>query len=92
MYISSLSPFPLIHPSRQSFHVLVQRLAQKEKLVSQLQSEIDRLTLSNPVEVRESVRSSSILNCILLIGFAFPAPRNRMNGLSVNERKLSGLA
>jgi hypothetical protein len=36
----------------------VQRLVQKEKYVVQLQSEIDQLKSSNPVEVRESVRFS----------------------------------
>ena len=34
----------------------MQRLVQKEKLVLQLQSELDDLKSSNPVEIRESVR------------------------------------
>ena len=34
----------------------MQRLVQKEKHVTQLQSEIDRLKLLNPVEIRENVR------------------------------------
>ena len=38
----------------------MQRLVQKEKLVLQLQSELDNLKSSNPVEIRESVRLSHI--------------------------------
>lgn len=56
-----------------------------------LQSEIEHLKSSNPVEIRESVR----FPCIpmrLRADFRPPSStqRNRMNGLSVNERKPSG--
>jgi hypothetical protein len=71
----------------------VQRLVQKEKLVLQLQSELDNLKSSNPVEVRESVRFSRIYMHLGLIFAYIPTTQlNRMNELSVNERKPSGLA
>ena len=66
----------------------MQRLVQKEKLVSQLQSEIDHLKSSNPVETRESVRSPANQSVFVLIFARLP---NRMNELSANERKPSGL-
>ena len=52
--------FPSYMSFRQNLHGLVQRLVQKERLVVQLQSELDHLKSSNPVENRESVRFSRI--------------------------------
>ena len=71
----------------------MQRLVQKEKLVLQLQSELDNLKSSNPVELRESVRFSRI-PMRLRADFRLHSPiqQNRMNELSANERKPSGLA
>ena len=71
----------------------MQRLVQKEKLVLQLQSELDNLKSLNPVEIRESVRFSSIPVRPRADGcLRSPTQQNRMNELSVNERKPSGLA
>jgi hypothetical protein len=71
----------------------VQRLVQKEKLVLQLQSELDNLKFSNPVEIRESVRFSSIpMRLRADFRLYSPTQLNRMNELSVNEREPSGLA
>ena len=71
----------------------MQRLVQKEKLVLQLQSELDNLKSSNPVEIRESVRLSHIPKRLRAdFHLHSPTQQNRMNELSVNERKPSGLA
>lgn len=45
----------------QSFHGLVQRLVQKEKQVLQLQTELDRLRVENPIDNREIVSPPSFV-------------------------------
>ena len=50
----------------------MQRLVQKEKLVLQLQSELDNFKSSNPVEIRESVRFSHILMRLRADFHSFP--------------------
>jgi len=71
----------------------VQRLVQKEKLVLQLQSELDNLKSSNHIEIRESVRFSRIpMRLRADFHLHSPIQQTRMNELSVNERKPSGLA
>jgi len=89
-YVNSLPALPCSSSPRQS---LVQRLVQKERQVSQMQSEIDHLKSLNPAEIRESV-SCYRIQMHVRAGFDPPSPNqcNRRSGSSVNERKPSGRA
>ena len=88
--VNSLQPLPCYSSPRQS---LVQRLIQKEKQVSQMQSEIDHLKSLNPIEIRESV-SCYRIQMHVHVDFNPPSSNqcNRKSGSSVNERKPSGRA
>ena len=68
--------------SSQNLHGLVQRLVQKEKQVLQLQSELDRYKVQNPVEDKEAVRVISDFGSLALI----IESRRRKQDVSGTER------
>jgi diaphanous 1 len=64
----------------------VQRLVQKEKHVLQLQSEIDQLKSSNPIEIRESVRFPAYQR-VFVLTFAHVPKLNKQDERAKRERE-----